>query len=235
MVISNLLKNKVKKFRKIKEYIRRKSQHSIIHVHRNCSMNAYTMKDIILHYTGAERLMENANDTIVYARQQMRDVTLGLQAFAWLCVIICIYDFLSSTCDFGFKDAYGYHYSISSRTVWGAVDAFFYAIVSMAIKESWPSIIPHIRHTKTSIIIMFEDILMLLPLVKKPWEIISGDKYCDLDDWDNCLDNEILQNEISSLDIPDTKLHTKLHTKQHIIVDYFNKENSEDDWQIVTK
>lgn len=219
MVISNFLKNKVKKIRL-----------PIIRVDRNRSANSYTMKDIILRYTGAERLVENANDTVIHARQQMRDITLGLQAFAWLCVIICIYDLLYGGCDFGFKDAYGHHYTVSSRTVWGAVDAFFYAIVSMAIKESWPSILPHIRHTKTSIIIMFEDILMLLPLVKKPWEIISGDKYC-IDDWDNCLDDEILENEISSLDIP----NTKLHTKQDIIVDYFNKQNSEDDWQIVTK
>ena len=221
MVISNFLKNKVKK-----------SRHSVIHVDRNRSTNSYIMKDIILRYTGAERLMENANDTIIHARQQMRDITLGLQTFAWLCVIICIYDLLSGGCDFGFKDAYGHYYSISSRTVWGAVDAFFYAIVSMAIKESWPSILLHIGHTKTSIIIMFENILMILPLVKKPWEIISIDTYCNLDDWDNCLD-EILENKISSLDIPNIKLHTKLHNKQHIIVDYFNKENSEDDCQIV--
>lgn len=227
MIISNRVKFK------IKELVSNNCPRSILlYVDKSKKLkNTSTMRNILLRFTGAERLMENANDTVCHARQQMRDITLGLQVFAWLCVIICIYDLIAGGFNFGFTDAYGFHYSISSRTVWGAVDAFFYAIVTMAMKEAWPYILPQARRTKISIIIMFEDILMLLPFVKKPWEIIFREKWQD-----NCViidDSPLQKDKIIESDIPEIKFDTS----QEVISDYFTTTNKkiaiEDDWHLV--
>jgi len=133
---------------------------------------------IFLRVTGVKRLMQNANDTVIHARQQMQDVTLALQFFAWLCIIVSVYDIITCGIHFGFTDAYGVHYSISSRTAWGAVDAFFYALVTMVLKEAWPRLLPPIRDT-------VQRVRMLVPPRREQWDIVSNKDLTD--DWTDCV------------------------------------------------
>ena len=227
MIISNRVKSKIKTV-----FYKKCPRSILLYVDSDKKpKNTYNIRNILLRFTGADGLMQNANDTVNHARQQMRDITLGLQVFAWLCVFICIYDLVTSGSYFGFTDAYGFHYSISSRTVWGAVDAFFYAIITMAMKEAWPYILPQARRTKTSISIMIEDIRMLLPIGKKPWEIVPHDY------WENncvIIEPPFLEKPIiEELEPPETAISQS----PQVISDYFITSNKkiaiQDEWQIV--
>ena len=107
-----------------------------------------------------------------------RILHVALQIFAWMCIIVCVYDVITSGIHFGFTDAYGVHYSISSRTAWGAVDAFFYALVTMVLKEAWPHLLPPIRNT-------MQRVRTLVPMGRDQWDIVRNEDL--IDDWTDCV------------------------------------------------